>query len=80
MATLMWRRPLNSTTLAAATHKGLKGVSDRIGAQVGVQVTNKCKVQMIRDSLYNVRKLPQESEGEKRKKRRGRDREHVKEP
>ena len=58
LITLMWRRPLNSTTLAAATHKGLKGVSDEIGAQVGVQVTNKCKVQMIRDSLYNVEKLP----------------------
>ena len=52
------KKTLNSTALAAATHKGLKGVFDGIGAQVGVQVTNKCKVQMIRDSLYNVEKLP----------------------
>ena len=57
LATLMWRKPLNSTVLVAATHKGLKGVSDGMGAQVGVQVTNKCKVQMIRNSLYNVKKL-----------------------
>ena len=55
LATLMWRRPLNSTVLAAVTHKGLKEVFDGMGAQVGVQVTNKCKVQMIRNSLYNVK-------------------------
>ena len=54
----MWRRPLNSAALAAATHTGLKGVSDGVGAQVGVQVINKCKVQMIRKSLDNVEKLP----------------------
>ena len=58
LAALMWRRPLNSAALAVATHKGLKGVSDGIGAQIGVQVINKCKVQMIRDSLYNIEKLP----------------------
>ena len=36
LATLMWRRPLNSATLATATHKELRGVSDGIGAQVRV--------------------------------------------
>ena len=36
LAALMWRRPLNSVILAAAAHKGLKGVSDGMGAQVGV--------------------------------------------
>ena len=30
----MWRRPLNSTALATATHRKLKWVSDRIGTQV----------------------------------------------
>ena len=58
LAALMWRRPLNSAALAAATHRGLKGVSDGRGAQVGVQVINKCKVQMIRKSLYNVEEPP----------------------
>ena len=36
LATLMWRRPLNSATLATATHKELRGVSDGTRAQVRV--------------------------------------------
>ena len=76
----MWRRLLNSTPLALATHKGLRGVFDGIGAQVGVQVTNKCKVQMIRDSLYNVEKLPKRGGRRKREKKGEERREHVKEP
>ena len=43
LVALMWRRPLNSVTLAAAAHKGLKGV---------------CKAQMMRNSLYKVEKPP----------------------
>ena len=76
----MWRKPLNSTALTPATHKGLRGVFDGIGAQVGVQVTNKCKVQMIRDSLYNVEKLPKRGGRRKREKKWEERREHVKEP
>ena len=76
----MWRRPQNSTALAPATHKGLKGMSDGIGAQVGVQVTNKCKVQMIRDGLQNVEKLPKRGGRRKREKKGEERREHVKEP
>ena len=66
LAALIWRRPLNSAALAATTHIGLKGVSDRMGAQVGVQVTNKCKLQMTRKSLYNVEK-PTGKKGRKKK-------------
>ena len=58
LAALMWRRPLNSAALTAATHRRLKGVSDRMSTQVGIQVINKCKVQMIRKSLYNVEEPP----------------------
>ena len=36
LAALMWIRLLNSVALAATTHKGLKGVSDGMSAQVGV--------------------------------------------
>ena len=36
LATLMWRKPLNSAALTAATHRGLKGVFDGMSAQVGV--------------------------------------------
>ena len=35
LAALMRKRPLNSTTLVTATHKGVIKVSDRTGAQVG---------------------------------------------
>ena len=34
LAALMRKRPLNSTTLATATHKGVIRVSDGTGAQV----------------------------------------------
>ena len=44
LAALMWRRPLNSATLAATTHKRLKGVSNGMGTQVRIQMINKCKV------------------------------------
>ena len=54
LTALMWRRPLNSVTLAITTHKGLKEVSDGIGAQVEAWMINKCKAQMIGKSLYNV--------------------------
>ena len=66
----MWRRPLNSVALAAATHRRLKGVSNGMGAQMGVQVINKCKVQMIRKSLYNVEKPPMKGGQKKKEKRR----------
>ena len=36
LAALMRKRPLNSATLATATHKGVIRVSDRTCAQVGV--------------------------------------------
>ena len=54
LAVLMWRRPLNSVALAAATHRRLKWVFDGMGAQVGVQMINKCKAQMAKRGLYNV--------------------------
>ena len=58
LTALMWRGPLDSTVLATITHKRLKGVSDEMDTQVGIQVINKCKVQMIRKDLYNVEEPP----------------------
>ena len=49
---------MNSVALTAATYKRLKRVSNGMGAQVGLQVINKCKVQMIRKNLYNIEKPP----------------------
>ena len=50
----MRRKPLNSATLATATHKELREVSDGTDAQVGDWMINKCKVQMIGKGLYNM--------------------------
>ena len=54
----MWRRPLNSTVLANATHRKLKKVSYGTSTQVIVQMINKCKIKMVQEELYNVRDLP----------------------
>ena len=69
LAALMWKGPLNSAALATTTHRGLKGVSDGMGTQVGIQIINKCKVQMIRNELYNVKESPWGSGGEKERER-----------
>ena len=69
LAALMWRRPLNNVALAAATHKGLKGVSDGMGSQVEVQMINKCKAQMIKKGLYNVEKPPWKGGGVEKRRR-----------
>lgn len=34
--------------------KRLKGMSDGMDTEVGIQMINKCKIQMIRKDLYNV--------------------------
>ena len=70
LVVLMWRRFLNSVALAATTHRRLKGVFDGIGAQMGVQVINKCKVQIIRKGLYNVEKPPIKRGEQKKDKKR----------
>ena len=56
---------LNSAALATATHKRLKEVSDGMGTQVGIQVINKYKVQMIRKDLYNVEEPPMKQGAER---------------
>ena len=55
LAVIIWRRPLNSATLAATTHRKSKMVSDGIGTQVRAQMTNKCRIKMVQRELYNVR-------------------------
>ena len=66
----MWRGLLNSAVLAATTHRGLKEVSDGMGTQVGIQMINKWKVQMIRKELYNVEEPPGGKGREKGKRER----------
>ena len=51
----MWKRPLNSATLATATHRELERVSDGTNTQVGVQMINKWRVKMIQKKIYKVK-------------------------
>ena len=51
----MWRRPLNSITLATTTHRKLERVSDETGTQVRVQMINKWNVKMIQRRIYKVK-------------------------
>ena len=57
-AALMWRRQVNSVTLASATHRKLRKMSDGTGTQVKVQMVNKCKVLINLRRLYKRRKPP----------------------
>ena len=50
----MWRRPLNSTTLATATHRELGKVADGKSIQVEVQIINKWRVKMTQKKIYKV--------------------------
>ena len=44
LAAFMWRRPLNNTTSANATHRKPKRVSNGTGTQVRAQMINKCRI------------------------------------
>ena len=55
LTVFMWRRPLNSTTLAATTNRKPKRVSDGTSTLVKAQMINKYKVKMVQGELYNVR-------------------------
>jgi len=58
LAAFMWRRPLNSATLATTTHRKPKRVSDGTVTQVKAQMINKCRIKMVLSEIYNVRNLP----------------------
>ena len=57
----MWRRRLNSATLANATHKELGKVADGTSTQVRIQMINRWRVKMIQKGLYKVGDSPQSS-------------------
>ena len=57
-AALMWRRQANNVTLANATHRKIRWMSDGTGTQVRVQMVNKCKVLITLRRLYKRRKSP----------------------
>ena len=51
-AALMWRRQANSVTLASATHRKIRKMSDGTDTQVKVWMANKCKVLINSRRLY----------------------------
>ena len=55
LAAFMWRRHLNSETLATTIHRKPGEVSDGTGTQVISQTIDKCRVKMIQRELYNVK-------------------------
>ena len=55
LAAFMWRKPLNSIALATTTHRRLERVSDGISTQVMAQMTNRCRIKIVQEELYNVR-------------------------
>ena len=58
LATLMWRRPLNSVTLATTTHRKPGRVSDGTNTQAKAQMIDKGRIKMIQKKIYNVKDPP----------------------
>ena len=50
----MWRRPLNSATLATATHRAPGKVANEISTQVEAQIIDKWRVKMTPKKIYKV--------------------------
>ena len=65
----MWRRPLNSATLANATHREVGKVADGTSTQVRVQMINRWKVKMIQKMLYKMGDSPRKGDRKRREKR-----------
>ena len=70
----MWRRQANSVTLASATHRKKRWISDGTDTQVKVQIVNKCKVLIKLRRLYKRRQSPCRGDRRIEKKKRERER------
>ena len=55
LVAFMWGKLLNSAVLATTTHRRSKRVSDGTSTQVVAQMTNKCRIKIVQEELYNVR-------------------------
>ena len=55
LAAFMWRKPMNNAGLATTIHRRSERVSDGTSTQVLAQMTNKCRIKIVQDELYNVR-------------------------
>ena len=64
----MWRRPLNSATLATATHRELGKVANGTSTQVRVQIINKWRVKMTQKKIYKVEDSSWKRDGKNRER------------
>ena len=69
LAAFMWRKPLNSAVLVAATHRKLGKVFDGTSTQVVDYMINKWKAKINGERLYNVKDLPGKGGEENRGKK-----------
>ena len=69
LATLIWRRPLNSVVLTIPTHKGPERMFDETSTRVVAWMINKWRANIIRRELYNVRN-PWQTGDQKRERER----------
>ena len=65
----MWRRRLNSTILANATHKELGKVADGTSTQVRVQMINRWRVKMIQKGYIRWETIHEKGIEERERKR-----------
>ena len=64
----IWRRPMNSATLAIPTHRKLGRVSDGTDTQIVAWMINKWKAKIGGRELYNVR-YPNKQKGPEKQER-----------
>ena len=55
LTVFMWRRSLNIAALTTVTHRRLEMVFNGTGTQVITQTTNKWRIKIVPNELYNVR-------------------------
>ena len=68
LAAFMWKRPLNSATLAIPTHRKLGRVSKGTDTQIVAWMINKWRAKIGGRELYNVR-YPNKQKGPKKQER-----------
>ena len=71
LAAFIWRRRLNSVSLANATHRRSGNVADGTSTQVKVQMINRCKEKMSQKELYKLKDSPQKKGRKKEREEKG---------
>jgi len=70
LAAFMWRRSLNSITLATATHRELERMFDGTSTQVEFRMINKWRIKIIQRRIYKMKDSFMEREEKRGRKKR----------